>query len=102
MWSCAATARGTESARSDLAQTGKENLRNASPEDIASNEALRTLLQRDLSQIFDEQELTPDQAFLRLCIDYLGYNPEVGIVSDGKGDKGVDFIEVTSSGASII
>lgn len=77
-------------------------MQTTAPDDLFSNEALRTLLQQDLSQIIEEEELSPDQGFLRVCIDYLGFDPEVGVVTDGKGDYGIDFIEVAASGADII
>ena len=72
------------------------------PDDPLSNQALQDLFQQDLAQIIDEEELSTDQAFLRICIQYLGFDTDIGIISDGKGDYGVDFIEVSTSGASII
>ena len=71
-------------------------------EDILSNEVLQTLFQQDLARITEEEELSHSQAFLRVSIDYLGYSPKKGVVSDGKGDHGVDFIEVDTTGASLI
>ena len=72
------------------------------PENLLSTEALRELFRMDLARIADEQDLRHDRAFLRVCIEYLGFDPEVGVISDGKGDYGIDFIEVDRSGVSII
>ena len=72
------------------------------PEDILTNEVLQELFQQDLSLIADEEEVSSEKAFLRVCIEYLGFDREIGVISDGKGDYGVDFIEVSDSGVSII
>ena len=74
----------------------------APPKDLTSNVALRQLLQHDLTRIIDEEEVALDRAFLRLCVEYLGFDREAGVISDGPGDHGVDFIEADNSGASII
>ena len=77
-------------------------MQKAFPEDLLSNEALQQLLQQDLVRITDEEELQHGQAFLRVCIEYLSFDSEKGVISDGSGDHGVDFIEVERAGASII
>lgn len=70
--------------------------------DLLSNEALQELFQQDLLRIAEEEELSHDRAFLRVCIEYLGLDPDLGVIADGKGDYGVDYIEVDKSGVSII
>ena len=72
------------------------------PNELLSSEALQRLFQQDLSQITEEHELSHEQAFLRICIQYLGFDPDQGVISDGPGDYGVDFIEVDDCGVSII
>ena len=70
---------------------------------LPSNRNLQNLFQHDLLKIMDEEErISASSAFLRICIDYLGFNPERGVVSDGKGDHGIDFIEISDSGVDII
>ena len=73
-----------------------------SPEDVLSNAVLQNLLQQDIARIADEAEVPLDGSFLRVCIDYLGFDRDLGVISDGAGDHGVDYIEVSDSGASII
>ena len=72
------------------------------PTSLSSSDALRQLFHHDLERIVDEEEVSLDRAFLRLCVDYLGFDRETGVISDGKGDYGIDFIETDNSGASII
>ena len=59
-------------------------------------------LELDLSSIIENEEVSPDQAFLRLCIDYLGFSRDDGLISDGKNDCGIDFIDFSTTAATII
>ena len=71
-------------------------------DEILSHAVLRDLLQQDIARIADEEGVSLGQAFLRVCIEYLGLNSDSGIVADGAGDHGLDYVEVSSSGANII
>lgn len=37
------------------------------------------------------EDLSYDRAFSHVVLDILGYDPDVEVMSDGKGDFGVDF-----------
>jgi len=73
-----------------------------SEDGMYSNNQLRQLLEGDLARLVEEQELSLDRAFLHLCLEYLGFEAEMGVVTDGSGDFGIDFIEVSNTGVSII
>ena len=50
----------------------------------------------------EEDEVSPDRAYLTLCINYLGFSLEHGLITDGGNDCGIDFIEHTADGATIL
>ena len=60
------------------------------------------LIESDLFEIIEENECASAEGYLRLCIKYLGYDEEKGLISDGKNDGGIDYLEHSTSGASII
>ena len=59
-------------------------------------------IQSDLARLHEEEEVSADRAFLTLCINYLGYSLEHGVVTDGGNDCGIDFVEHTTDGATIL
>ena len=71
-------------------------------ENLSSNALLRALFQQDLARLIDDDDLSTSSAFLRLCIEYLGFDRDLGVVADGPHDQGIDYIEAKGSGVSII
>ena len=59
-------------------------------------------VQADLIRLQDEHEISAERAYLMLCVNYLGFSLEQGIITDGKDDCGIDFLESTSDGVTIL
>ena len=71
--------------------------------DFLKDDNIRELLVKDLLDSLDEDDIaTPDQAFLNVCVNYLGLDTDIGIFTDGSGDGGIDFIEVGDESTSIV
>ena len=49
----------------------------------------------------EEQDLSQDRAFIHVALDVLGYDFDPSEVTDGKGDFGIDFVEVEENRASV-
>ncbi len=76
------------------------NFTSSAPESQQAN--LLSQIQADLARVQDEQEVSAERAYLMLCVRYLGFSLEQGIITDGKDDCGIDFLEYTSDGATIL
>src|SRR5215218_6272300 len=69
------------------------------PEEQRSN--LLAKLESALLRKMDEDDLSYDRAFSHVALETLGYDPEAGIMSDGKGDFGIDFWMVEERTATV-
>jgi hypothetical protein len=58
-------------------------------------------LQWALQRRIDEEDLSYDRAFSHVALDILDYDADVGVMSDGKGDFGVDFWTIEGRTATI-
>lgn len=71
--------------------------------DFLKDGNIRELLVQDLLDSLDKDDkTTPGQAFLSVCVKYLGLDTDIGIFTDGAGDGGIDFIEVGDESTSIV
>jgi AIPR protein len=70
------------------------------PETAQTN--ILSQIQDDLIRIQEDSEVSADRAYLELCVRYLGFSLEQGVIADGKNDGGIDFLEYTPSGATIL
>jgi hypothetical protein len=73
--------------------------RNVFPQ--AQRENFLKLLEKDLAKTQDEETISADESFLRVCLEYLGFDVDHGYLTDGKSDHGFDFVEVTEREATI-
>jgi hypothetical protein len=54
-----------------------------------------------LQRRMDEEDLSFDKAFSQVALDILGYELDAGVLSDGKGDFGIDFWIVDERAATV-
>lgn len=57
--------------------------------------------EQQIKSTAEEQDLNQDRAFIHVALDVLGYDFDPTEVTDGKGDFGIDFIEVEENRASV-
>ena len=61
-----------------------------------------TVLRQDLLASIEEEEgRSQDRAFALVVLQYLGFDSENGEVSDGPGDRGVNYWEVSDHAATL-
>ena len=59
------------------------------------------VLERLLSREQDEEQLTPDAAFLHVGVSVLGYDISDGYLTDGPKDYGYDYLDISSDSCTI-
>lgn len=59
------------------------------------------VLERMLSREQDEEQLTPEAAFLQVGVSVLGYDVADGYLTDGPKDYGFDYLDISSDSCTI-
>ncbi|WP_445219351.1 AIPR family protein [Bradyrhizobium sp. Pa8] len=59
------------------------------------------VLERQLQREQDEEQLSPEAAFLSVGVRILGYDIENGFVTDGPKDYGFDFLDISTDNCTI-
>jgi hypothetical protein len=59
------------------------------------------LLEEEIRNEQEKESVNPDEAFLRVALNTLGFDPDQGYYTDGAFDYGLDFADVTEEEASI-
>ena len=59
------------------------------------------LLEEEIRNEQEKESVNPDEAFLRVALNTLGFDPDQGYYTDGAFDYSLDFAHVTEEEASI-
>ena len=69
-------------------------------------ESQRENLVRQLEAVLvseiEDNAVEPDQAFLRVALRLIGYDPVDGYLTDGKGDWGFDYVYIGDGEATVV
>ncbi len=68
---------------------------------IAQKANLLQSIEEQLRSRIEEEDITSDRAFIHVALDVLGNDFDPSDISDGRGDYGIDFIDVEEHRASI-
>ena len=68
---------------------------------LTQRENFLNVLKKDLLQQMENESVSYDMAFNLVALRYLEYDPDEGVMTDGAGDCGVDYVFIGEEEASI-